>query len=84
MKWSLGMKLGLGFGALILMIGVLTAVVYVQINSVNEQADHVLNRNVKSVQHAISTQGEIHHALSMHRGYMILGLQALADERIAT
>ena len=84
MRLTLGKKLGLGFGTLIALIAVLTAVVFVQINSVNQQAEHVLNRNVKSVQNAISTQGEIHHALSMHRGYMILGLQSLADERLAT
>ncbi|MEM6750278.1 MAG: methyl-accepting chemotaxis protein [Planctomycetota bacterium] len=84
MRLTIGKKLGLGFGALIALIAVLTVVVYTQVSSVNRQADHVLNRNVQSVQHAIATQGEIHHALSMHRGYMILGLQALADERVET
>jgi len=84
MRLTIGKKLGLGFGTLIMMIGALTVVVYQQINSVNTQADHVLNRNVQSVQNATAMQGEIHHALSMHRSYMILGLQALADERVDT
>jgi len=84
MRLTIGKKLGFGFGSLIVMIGGLTFVVFEQINSVNSQADHVLNRNVVSVQNAIAAQGEIHHALSMHRGYMILGLKALADERLST
>lgn len=83
MKFSLGKKLGFGFGTLIFMIAAITIVVEVQLARLNEQTDHVLNKNVKSVEHAIATQGDIHNSLSMHRGYMILGLDALAQERLA-
>ncbi|MFK7789151.1 MAG: methyl-accepting chemotaxis protein [Phycisphaeraceae bacterium] len=84
MRVSLGKKLGLGFGVLIAMIAILTTVVVMQVNRLNAQTEHVFNYEVKSVEHAIATQGEIHHALSMHRGYMILGLDALNHERLET
>ena len=84
MTLTVSKKLGLGFSTLIIAIVAITVVVGMQITSLNRQTEHVLERNVKSVEHAVATQGEIHHALSMHRGYMILGLDALNEERLST
>ena len=84
MQLSIAKKLSAGFGTQVVIIIVLAVVVLTQVNTVNRKKHQVLNQNVPSVKHAIAMQGEIHHALSMHRGYMILGLQALADERVAT
>jgi methyl-accepting chemotaxis protein len=82
MRLTISKKLGAGFGALIIIIAVLSGVLYFQISSSNKLTHHVLEQNVPSVEHAIHTQAEIHNSLSMHRGYMILGLKPLADERI--
>ena len=81
MRLTLGKKLGLGFGTLLFMIAALTVVVEYKVNSLNTQTTNLLERNVKSVEHAIATQGEIYHVLSVQRGYMILGDEALNSER---
>jgi len=82
MRLTLGKKLGLGFGLMIVLITLLAAVVYLQVGKVTEHSDKMLTENVPSVQHGLQIQSKIHHALSMHRGYMILGLPALAEERL--
>lgn len=82
MRLTIKKKLVSGFGILIAMIAVLAVVVFSKVNDLNGSANQVLNHEVKSMQYALSTQGTIHHALSMHRGYMILGLPVLAEERI--
>ncbi len=84
LNFTFARKLTLGFGIQIFLILALSCVAYVLIDKQQNQTDEVLDYNMPSVKHAISAQGEIHHALSMHRGYMILGLQALADERVHT
>jgi len=81
MKLTISKKLGAGFGTLIVIIAALSAVLYIQISDTNKLTHNVLEQNVPSVEHAIHTQAEIHHSLSMHRGYMILGLKPLADAR---
>ncbi len=47
-----------------------------------QASDGLLQSSSEAVELSLALQGEIHHALSMHRGYMILGLEALADERL--
>jgi len=78
---SLGKKLGLGFGTLLLMIAGLAAVVEYKVDSLNTQTTNLLEQNVMSVEHAIATQGEIHHTLSVLRGKLILGDAKLEEER---
>ena len=82
MRLTISKKLGAGFGILIIIIAALSTVLYVQITDTNKLTHHVLEQNVPSVEHAIHTQAEIHHSLSMHRGYMILGLEPLAEARV--
>jgi len=84
MKMSIRMKLGLGFGTTILMLVILLLVIQAKTKSAVSAMDKVLYEAAPSVDLCLSIQGEIHHALSMHRGYMILGLESLAQERLDT
>ena len=53
---SLGKKLGLGFGTMIALVILMTAIVFVQIGRVNQETERVLSHNVMSVEYAILTQ----------------------------
>lgn len=80
MNLTIRMKLGMGFGFIIVLLVVLVSVVQVK----TEQANKLLHKASSAVEMCLALEGEIHHALSMHRGYMILGLPALAEERLET
>lgn len=80
MNLSIRTKLGFGFGFIIVMLVMLVAVVQMK----TSQANTHLTKASTAVEVCLSLQGEIHHALSMHRGYMILGLPALSQERMET
>ncbi len=84
MNLSIRMKLVMGFGSAILMLILLLGVVQVKTQEAGASTDRVLYEATPAVDLCLSIQGEIHHALSMHRGYMILGLPALAQERLET
>ena len=84
MSLTIGKKLMLGFGLVLLLLLGLVAVVQVQASRVRSASASVVDEAVPTVDLCLKLQGEIHHALSMHRGYMILGLKALADERLET
>ncbi|MCA9302875.1 MAG: methyl-accepting chemotaxis protein [Phycisphaerales bacterium] len=82
MALSLRTKLFAGFGALI-GVSVLTGFIIIQkAHVVKERSTFVLEESVPTMLNVSTLRGSIHHALSMHRGYMILGLQELADERL--
>ncbi|CAE7760636.1 mcpQ [Symbiodinium sp. CCMP2592] len=78
MNLTIRMKLAMGFGFIIVMLIMLVGVVRFK----TQASDGLLQSSSEAVELSLSLQGEIHHALSMHRGYMILGLEALADERL--
>ena len=82
LKLSIAKKLYLGFGIQVAILAVVAVVMMVKIDRVNGKTDVVLNQLVPSVHYSLAMQGEIHNALSMHRGYMILGLESLAHARI--
>ncbi|MEM9066135.1 MAG: methyl-accepting chemotaxis protein [Planctomycetota bacterium] len=82
MKLTIGQKLACGFGVMTALVVLVSAVIYLQAGVLNEKTDGAIEENVPAVENGLIIQGEIHHALSMHRGYMILGLQALAEERL--
>jgi methyl-accepting chemotaxis protein len=84
MTLTIGRKLALGFGLVLSLLLGLVAVVQTQVARVKAANSEAVDRTVPAVELCLQLQGEIHHALSMHRGYMILGLQALADERVET
>jgi len=81
---SIRTKLGLGFGTTIMMLIVMQGVVQYKTAKSTKATDQVLYKATPAVDLCLSLQGEIHHALSMHRGYMILGLESLAEERLDT
>ena len=82
MNMSIRMKLCLGFGSIVLMLLLLLFVVQIKTKDANEATSKIINKAVPTVELCLSMKGEIHHALSMHRGYMILGLPSLAQERL--
>ncbi len=84
MRLTIAKKLASGFSLLILILLILSGVVLHKVSSVKHETQTMLDQNIPSVKYALATQGQIHHALSLHRGYMILGLKALADERVHT
>ncbi len=83
MNLTIRMKLALGFGFITTMLVVLVVLARV-VHVKTEASDARISEASEAVELGLALQGEIHHALSMHRGYMILGLQALADERLTT
>lgn len=82
MKLTIGKKLAGGFGVVLALLAGVAGVVHVQTGRVQSATSEVVDEAVPAVDLCLKLQGEIHHALSMHRGYMILGLSALADERL--
>lgn len=82
MRLTIGKKLMAGFGLVLSLLVVVAGVVHVQTNRVRTATDEVVEKSVPAVDLCLKLQGEIHHALSMHRGYMILGLQSIAEERL--
>ncbi|MEM9064019.1 MAG: methyl-accepting chemotaxis protein [Planctomycetota bacterium] len=78
MRWTISRKLILGFGVILLLNCILSAGVFWQLR----QSDGLLDVAIPSVEGARGIQSELHHALSMHRGYMILGMPSLANERL--
>lgn len=82
MKLSLSRQLLLGYASVLALLVILATVVFVQVNDVRAKTAYSSNRIVPSLEASLSLQREVHHALSMHRGYMILGLESLAEERV--
>ncbi|MFK7760484.1 MAG: methyl-accepting chemotaxis protein [Phycisphaerales bacterium] len=78
MNLNIRMKLVAGFGFIIVMLMLLVGVVRFK----TQASDGLLQSSSEAVELSLALQGEIHHALSMHRGYMILGDKSLSDERL--
>jgi methyl-accepting chemotaxis protein len=75
-------KLYFGIGSLVL-ISALSGVAIIQrAHTIKDRSKFVLQESVPTMLQVSNLRGSIHHALSMHRGYMILGLEALAEERL--
>ncbi|MEQ9208211.1 MAG: methyl-accepting chemotaxis protein [Phycisphaerales bacterium] len=84
MNFTIRTKLAMGFGFIIVMLILLVGVVRMKTAAAGSATTEVLYEASPAVELCLSVQGEIHHALSMHRGYMILGLPSLAQERLET
>ncbi|MEM1183560.1 MAG: methyl-accepting chemotaxis protein [Planctomycetota bacterium] len=82
MRWTIGMKLGVGFAAVVALVLVVAGVSYRSISGLTGESAGIVRTRIPAVDHSLKLQSEIHHALSMHRGYMILGLPALAEARL--
>lgn len=82
MTLTIGKKLAGGFGLVLALLAVVAGVVHVQTGRVQSATGEVVEKAGPAVDLCLKLQGEIHHALSMHRGYMILGLPAFAEGRL--
>lgn len=82
MRWSLRGKLLAGFGSLVVITLGSGLLISDRAGVVGDRSDLVLDDVVPTTMAIERMRGGVHHALSMHRGYMILGLSALADERL--
>ncbi|MFK7882600.1 MAG: methyl-accepting chemotaxis protein [Phycisphaerales bacterium] len=82
MALTLKAKLFLGFGSLI-GISLISGLGIIQrAHTIKDRSDFVLQESVPTLLHVSTLRGSIHHSLSMHRGYMILGLEELAEGRL--
>jgi methyl-accepting chemotaxis protein len=84
MHLSIKTKFLAGFGALIAVSMISGALIHRNARVVQERSDFVLSETMPLTIQLTNLRGGIHHALSMHRGYMILGLESLNAERIET
>ncbi len=78
----IGQKLGVGFGALMAMTAGLAAVVLLQARQVDGHTHEALDEQVPVVELCQQLETQINRALSSHRGYMILGLESVARDRV--
>lgn len=82
MKLTIGKKLAGGFGLVLALLAGVAGLVHVQTGRVQAATDRVVDEAVPAVDLCLTLRGEIHHALSMHRGSMILGLPEFDEERL--
>lgn len=83
MAMTLKGKLVCGFGSLIAVSALSGFLIMSRARVIAMQSSSVLDETVPVLVDASTLRGELHHSISMHRGYMILGLDSLADERVA-
>ena len=82
MRGGISSKLGGGFAITATLIAITAGVVYSQIQKLQATQNDVVDIRGPSTDAALRIRGNVNHALSMHRGYMILGLDVLAQERL--
>ena len=81
MNWTLGKKLAAGFGALVVLIIVVAAVVFVKVKSVNKVQTRVTDLRQPTAIAGKDVLNGINHSLAALRGYMILGKDKFKQER---
>ncbi|MEM7577127.1 MAG: methyl-accepting chemotaxis protein, partial [Planctomycetota bacterium] len=81
MRLTIGRKLTLSFSLVVAIMVAVSGLTFTQIATVVEDQDVVLEHDVPMQTVALKLQGQVHAALSAHRGYIILGLPELKDER---
>lgn len=84
MKLTIGQKLAGGFSVALVLMVCFAGVALVNMNRVLEANARVVGTAVPAVELCRKLEGEIHHAISVHRGSMILGLDAFDKERLAS
>ena len=80
MKLTIGRKLAGGFGVVLVLLAGVASVVHLQTGRVQNATSKVVDEAVPAFELCLKLQSEIHHALSMNRGYMVLGLPTFAKE----
>ncbi|MEM9418880.1 MAG: methyl-accepting chemotaxis protein [Planctomycetota bacterium] len=81
LRWTIGQKLNVGFAIVVALLVVVSTITYTQVRSVSHEQDTLVSRDIPTKTKAIELRGNIHAALSAHRGYIILGLEELKTER---
>ncbi len=81
MNWTLGRKLAVGFGALIVLIICVAAVVFVKVNAVNKVQNRVTELRQPTAMAGKDMLNGINNSMALLRGYMILGEDKFKDER---
>ncbi|MFQ5652237.1 MAG: methyl-accepting chemotaxis protein [bacterium] len=81
MKGSLGFKLSLGFGAMIVIVAVIVAVTLVQVNKIGSLGDRIQQLRSPTVQASMTMLNGLNQSLSGLRGYMLLGKDKFKQER---
>lgn len=79
---SIRTKLILGFGITIAMLIVLLVEVQLKVSESRYATNKVVDKASPAVELSLQIEKQIHHSLSMHRGYMILGLDSLNEARL--
>ncbi|MEM9083596.1 MAG: methyl-accepting chemotaxis protein [Planctomycetota bacterium] len=81
MNFSLAKQFAAAFGVVVVLMVVVTGVVFYKVNGLSTKTDSITDVYVPVIESALKVEGNIHNTLSMHRGYMILGLDELAEGR---
>ena len=82
-RWTIGRKLTAGFGAVVALMLVMSAITYSQVRAVDQDRLTLTEMDIPTEKLALQLRGNVHAALSAHRGYIILGLEELRQERAA-
>ena len=82
-RWTIGLKLMTGFGAVVALMLVMSAVTFVQLRGVAHDEHELVEADLPTQTLALQLRGNVHAALSAHRGYIILGLDELKHDRAA-
>ena len=80
-RWTIGRKLTAGFGAVVTLMLVMSAMTYLQVRAVDRDRTKLTETDIPTEKLALQLRGNVHAALSAHRGYIILGLEELKQER---
>ncbi len=64
------------------MLAVLIFVIQLRVSDSTHATNEVVDKASPAVEMSLKLEREIHHALSMHRGYMILGLDEMDEARL--
>ncbi len=81
MKNSIGFKLALGFGAVLLIMVVMVSITSVQINKIDTVGTRIQTLRSPTVQASMTMLNGINQSLAGLRGYMLLGNNVFKDER---
>ncbi len=81
MRMTIGKKLGVGFGLMILLMAVVAVVVFANVRKVNSIQTRVMEVRTPTAIAGIELHDGINYSLAALRGYMILGTDNWKNER---
>ncbi len=75
-------KLNFAFGLCVGLILIVAGSAYYNTQKMLTEQHGVIDHDVPTKATALELQGKVHEVLSLHRGYMILGLEGLKEDRL--